>query len=99
MGSDPIPTLPADLVQYLRDAAKSVMKIKNIGEIKRCLDANISLEQWDPKAQNVYLTKGVFSELILHFFCGFYLRHHLVVLTCSCRCRRDSRDFGLQAPP
>ena len=67
MGSDPIPTLPAQLVQYLRDAAKSVMKIKNIDEIKRCLDANIPFDQWDPKAQNVYLTKGVFSELILHF--------------------------------
>lgn len=67
MGSDPMPTLPADLIQYLRDAAKSVMKIKNIGEVKRCLDANIPLEQWEPKAQNVYLTKGVFSELILHF--------------------------------
>lgn len=67
MGSDPMPTLPTDLIPYLRDAAKSVMKIKNIDEVKRCLDANVPLEQWDAKAQNVYLTKGVFSELILHY--------------------------------
>ena len=67
MGSDPVPSSPVDLIPYLKSAAQSVMKIKNIDEIKRCLDTKIPFDQWDKKAQNVYLTKGIFSELILHF--------------------------------
>ena len=67
MGSNPIPTTTTGLIPYLRDAAKSVMKIKNIDEIKRLLDSDTPFEQWSPQAQNTYLTKGVFSELILHF--------------------------------
>ncbi|MGN0495657.1 MAG: DUF1837 domain-containing protein [Lachnospiraceae bacterium] len=67
MGQDPIPTEPTRLIPYLREAAKSVVKIKKVAEIKKYLDAAVPYEEWDEKILKIYNTKGIFSELILHF--------------------------------
>ena len=41
MGQDPIPTDPTRLIPYLREAAKSVVKIKKVAEIKKYLDDKV----------------------------------------------------------
>lgn len=67
MGYD-LTTIPMNkAVPLLREASKSVIKIKKIDEIKRCLDANIPFEAWDEDIFKLYNSKGIFSELILHF--------------------------------
>lgn len=38
MGQEPIPSSPVKIMPYLREAAKSVIKIKKIDEIKHYLD-------------------------------------------------------------
>ncbi len=67
MGQDAIPVLPAKIMPYLREAAKSVIKIKRIDEIKYYLDAKMPSEDWDQEVLKIYNSKGIFSELILHF--------------------------------
>lgn len=67
MGQDPIPTDPIKIIPYLREAAKSVIKIKKIDEIKHYLDERIPYEDWDQDVLKIYNSKGIFSELILHF--------------------------------
>lgn len=56
-----------EIVEYLRYAAQSVIKIKKVNEIKRCLDEEIPYEQWDEDVLDIYNSKGIFSELIFHF--------------------------------
>lgn len=56
-----------ELVPLLREAARSLIKIKRIGEIKHYLDNCIPYEQWNPDVLKLYSTKGIFSEMILHF--------------------------------
>ena len=48
MGQDPIPSNPVKLIPYLREAAKSVIKIKKIDEIKHYLDEETPYRNWDP---------------------------------------------------
>lgn len=67
MGQDPIPSNPVKLIPYLREAAKSVIKIKKIDEIKHYLDEETPYQNWDPEVLKIYNSKGIFSELILHF--------------------------------
>ena len=67
MGDDPVPKDIIDLVPYLKETAKSVVKIKRIAEIKKCIDENVPYDQWDKKILDIYSSKGIFSELILHF--------------------------------
>lgn len=67
MGQDPIPTEPTRLIPYLREAAKSIVKIKKVTEIKKYLEDEVPYEEWDNEILKVYNSKGIFSELILHF--------------------------------
>ena len=67
MGQDLIPSNPVKLIPYLREAAKSVIKIKKIDEIKHYLDEETPYQNWDPEVLKIYNSKGIFSELILHF--------------------------------
>lgn len=67
LGQDPIPSNPVKLIPYLREAAKSVIKIKKIDEIKHYLDEETPYQNWDPEVLKIYNSKGIISELILHF--------------------------------
>lgn len=67
MGQEPIPSSPVKIIPYLREAAKSVIKIKKIDEIKHYLDEKIPSQDWDQEILKIYNSKGIFSELILHF--------------------------------
>lgn len=67
MGYDNSAIAPVQMISILREAAKSIIKIKKVDEIKRCLDAELPPEMWDPEILKLYNSKGVFSELILHF--------------------------------
>lgn len=67
MGEDTTPNTPTELVPYLREAAKSVVKIKKIDGIRKYIENNIPYDDWDKEILKIYNTKGIFSELILHF--------------------------------
>lgn len=67
MGCDCRTVSVTELVPLVREAAKSLIKIKRIDDIKRYLDNHTPYEQWDPEVLKIYATKGIFSELILHF--------------------------------
>ena len=67
MGDEPAPTSTIDLVPYLKETANSVIKVKKIAEIRKYIEAGTPYDQWDPDILKIYLTKGIFSELILHF--------------------------------
>ena len=67
MGDDPAPTSTIDLVPYLKETANSVIKVKKIAEIRKYIEAETPYDQWDPDILKIYSTKGIFSELILHF--------------------------------
>lgn len=67
MGEDTTPATPAELVPYLREAAQSVVKIKKIDEIRKYIENDTPYDDWDKEILKIYNTKGIFSELILHF--------------------------------
>lgn len=67
MGQEPIPMSPVKIIPYLREAAKSIIKIKKIEEIKYYLDKKIPCKDWNQEILKFYNSKGIFSELILHF--------------------------------
>lgn len=67
MGYDTDGTQQTKIRGYLREAANGAIKIKRINEIKQYLDQETPYDQWDSETLKVYRTKGVFSELILHF--------------------------------
>lgn len=67
MGEEPLPASPLELVPYMRETAKSVIKIKRVEEIRKYIDDGVPYEDWDKGILDIYSTKGVFSELILHF--------------------------------
>lgn len=67
MGQDSIPMSPVKIIPYLREAAKSIIKIKKIEEIKYYLDKKIPCKDWNQEILKFYNSKGIFSELILHF--------------------------------
>ena len=67
MGYDFASMTPLKIVPILREVAKSVIKIKQIDKIKHYLDLGTPYEQWDTDIFKIYNSKGVFSELILHF--------------------------------
>ncbi len=67
MGYNPNPLLQTQYVPALREAAKSVIKIKKIAEIKGYLDNGTPHQDWNPDILELYNKKGVFSEIILHF--------------------------------
>ena len=54
-------------VQLIREAANGVIKIKRIDEIRKYLKQNTPYDQWDQDVLKIYNSKGIFSELILHF--------------------------------
>lgn len=58
---------PLKVIPHLRESAKSVVQIKNVDVIKGYIDSQTPCEQWDKEALRIYNSKGVFSELILHF--------------------------------
>jgi hypothetical protein len=67
MGYDAEKVSPIEIVEYLRESAKSVIKIKKVKEIKHYLDNDIPYDKWNDEVLNIYNAKGIFSELILHF--------------------------------
>lgn len=67
MGYDFASMTPLEIVPILREVAKSVIKIKQIDKIKNYLDSKTPYDQWDADILKIYNSKGVFSELILHF--------------------------------
>lgn len=67
MGEEPAPTSLIDMVPYLKETAQSVIKVKKVKEIKQYIDENTPYDQWDKEILDIYMTKGIFSELILHF--------------------------------
>ena len=67
MGDEPAPTSVVDLVPYLKETANSVIKVKRISEIRKYIEAETPYDQWDPDILKIYSSKGIFSELILHF--------------------------------
>ena len=67
MGDEPVPTSIIDLVPFLKETAQSVIKVKKISEIKKYIDGDTPYDQWDPEILDIYVSKGIFSELILHF--------------------------------
>ncbi len=67
MGDEPAPTSVVDIVPYLKETASSVIKVKKISEIKKYIEAETPYDQWDPEILKIYSSKGIFSELILHF--------------------------------
>lgn len=67
MGYDFASMNPLQIVPILREVAKSVIKIKKIDKIKQYLDTETPYEQWDADIYKTYNSKGIFSELILHF--------------------------------
>lgn len=56
-----------EMVQKLKEAAKTAIKIKNVETIKKYFDENTPEDQWDKAILRAYKDKGLFSELILHF--------------------------------
>jgi len=68
MGHEAVPSSPVKIIPYLREAAKSVVKIKKIDEIKHYLDEKTPYVDWNKEVLKIYNSKGIFSELILHFF-------------------------------
>ena len=67
MGYDFASMTPLQIIPALREVAKSVIKIKQIDKIKQYLDSGTPYEQWDGSIFKTYNSKGIFSELILHF--------------------------------
>jgi hypothetical protein len=67
MGYDTDKISYTNIVDYLRESAKSVIKIKKVNEIKKYLDQGVPYYQWDESILDIYNSKGIFSELILHF--------------------------------
>ncbi len=67
MGYDTDEISPTNIVEYLRESAKSVIKIKKVNDIKCYLDHGVSYDEWDKEVLDIYNSKGIFSELILHF--------------------------------
>lgn len=67
MGYDSKLISQLDIVPLLREAANSVIKIKKIDEIKKYLDSQTPYDQWEKEILKTYNSKGIFSELILHF--------------------------------
>lgn len=67
MGYDADKISYTNIVDYLREAAKSVIRIKKVNEIKKYLDQGVPYDQWDESILDIYNAKGIFSELILHF--------------------------------
>lgn len=67
MGYDSKGISQTDIVQLIREAATSVIKIRRIDEIQRYLKLGIPYNQWDQDVLKSYNSKGIFSELILHF--------------------------------
>jgi len=67
MGCDSKTSSIIELVPLIREAAKSLIKIKRIDDIKRYLDNHTPYDQWEAEVLKLYSTKGIFSEMILHF--------------------------------
>lgn len=67
MGYDPTRISQLRIVDYLREAARGVIRLKNIERIKGYIDKNTPYNQWDNESLSYYNSKGIFSELILHF--------------------------------
>ena len=67
MGYDIAALTATQYIPYIRESANSLIKIKHIDEIKRYLDNKTPYEEWNPAVLKIYVTKGIFSEMILHF--------------------------------
>lgn len=67
MGYDTEPISSINMIPRLRETAKSVIKLKKIDKIKSYLDEQTPYDKWDKDVFDFYNSKGIFSELILHF--------------------------------
>lgn len=67
MGYDAENISITNIVDQVRETAKSVIQIKRINEIKQYLETETPYDQWDKEVLKIYNAKGIFSELILHF--------------------------------
>ena len=67
MGYDSKGISQSNIVPLIREAAEGVIKIKKIDIIREYLNQNTPYEQWNQDVLKAYNSKGVFSELILHF--------------------------------
>lgn len=67
MGCDAGNISITNMVEQVRETAKSVIQIKRINEIKQYLETETPYDQWDKDVLKLYTAKGIFSELILHF--------------------------------
>lgn len=57
----------SNIVEAVRESAKTLMKIKNVSLLKKYFDEGIDETKWDADLLDDYLKTGVFGELILHF--------------------------------
>lgn len=67
MGYDAGNISNANVIECVRETAKSVIQIKRINEIKQYLESGTPYDEWDQEVLKIYNAKGIFSELILHF--------------------------------
>lgn len=67
MGYDNSSILPSEIRRRYKEAAQSIIKIKNIDDIKGRLESKEPMETWPQPLREIYEKKGIFSELILHF--------------------------------
>ena len=67
MGYDAGNISNANVIECVRETAKSVIQIKRINEIKQYLESGTPYNEWDQEVLKIYNAKGIFSELILHF--------------------------------
>ena len=67
MGYDLTRISQLEIVDYLREAAGGVIRLKNIERIKEYIDKKTPYNQWGSEIYSYYNSKGIFSELILHF--------------------------------
>lgn len=67
MGYDNAEISLSEIRRRYKEAAQSIIKIKNIDDIKGRIDAKEPIEKWPQSSREIYEKKGIFSELILHF--------------------------------
>ncbi len=54
----------SNVVEYLRETAKSVIQIKKINEIKQYLESGTPYDKWDQEVLRIYNTKGIFKNTV-----------------------------------
>ena len=58
MGYDADELSHTNIVEYLRESAKSVIKIKKVNDIKRYLDQGVSYDEWDKEILDIIMQRA-----------------------------------------